>query len=267
MTRIEVLLALPLLAVIALTGCAAHEPDETASSVVADTGALREAAPTESSIRERCGSQLPPDAPVRSVRALGVGGTLVPAVVIGPESTSDTVLVLLHQVGTALCGWGSFATAAAAQGVTSILVDLCGYGDAVCTEGATGAVSAGLGLGLAEDLGARRTVLVGASMGGSETVLAVAGGAEADRWVDVSGPSTWAGIRLLTVAPRIAHRGLVVFARSDGKTEYAAAQALARRTDATFVDGGSGHGYELLTDLEGRLLRGGERLLAFAQSP
>lgn len=248
-----------------LASCSGDAPDQE-PTVLVDTGDPGSSDPTEASIRERCASQLPEQAPIRDVVSLGEDDeTRVPAVVVGPEETSDTVLVLLHQVGSALCGWGAFATAAAEQGVTSVLVDLCGYGDAECPEGSTGAVSADLGLGLAAELGATRTALVGASMGGSETVLAMAGGTDADVWVDVSGPSSWAGVQLLTAAPRIDEPGLVVFARSDGDAEYAAGQQLARRTDAEFLDGGRGHGYELLTDLDGALLPGGDRVLAFAQ--
>ncbi|WP_426246148.1 alpha/beta fold hydrolase [Nocardioides sp. LHG3406-4] len=266
MSRLGVLVTL---LVLPLAACAGEPPEEPAVFVdtTADPG---DPPPTEASIRERCASQLPPDAPIRDVRVLGEGegesGTRVPAVVIGPERPSETVMVLLHQVGTGLCGWGRFATRAAERGVTSVLVDLCGYGDATCPEGSAGEVSARLGLDLATtELGAERTALVGASMGGSETVLAVAGGTEVDVWVDVSGPSSWAGVDLLSVAHRVERPGLVVYARSDGETEYAAGRALARRTGAEFLDGGRGHGYELLTDFEGALIDGGERVLAFAQ--
>ena len=49
---------------------------------------------------------------------------------------SDTVMVLLHQTGTlGLCGWGRFATEAAASGVRSLAVDLCGYGGSECADG------------------------------------------------------------------------------------------------------------------------------------
>ncbi|MBA3781779.1 MAG: alpha/beta hydrolase [Nocardioides sp.] len=263
MRRLGVVLTL--LLVFVVSSCSGDTARDTLAENV-DTGDPAAFAPTEDSIRERCVSEMPEQVPIRDVLALGDGdATTVPAVVIGPEQTSDTVLVLMHQVGSALCGWGRFATAAAEQGVTSVLVDLCGYGDAQCPEGSTAAVSAQLGLGLAVELGATRTALVGASMGGSETVLAMAGGTEADAWVDVSGPSSWAGVQLLTVAPQIKTPGLVIFARSDGQPEYAAGKALARSAGAEFLDGGNGHGYELLTDYEGRLIAGGERLLAFAQ--
>lgn len=59
--------------------------------------------------------------------------------------------------------------------------------------------------------------------------------------------------------------GLVVQARSDGAAAYAKSRLLARRSDARFLDGGSGHGYELLTRLDGRLTRVGRAVLAHAE--
>ena len=106
---------------------------------------------------------------------------------------------------------------------------------------------------------------MGASMGGSLTVLAAAAGADVDAWIDVSGPSAWEGTELRRVAPDLPARGLVVQARSDGAAAYAQAKLLATRSGATFLDGGSGHGYELLSDYTGRISRVGRAVLAFAK--
>jgi dienelactone hydrolase len=112
-------------------------------------------------------------------------------------------------------------------------------------------------------------VLVGASMGGSMTVMAVASGADVDAWVDLSGPSGWDGVLLADLAPQVAQQGvpgLVVQATSDGQAEYAAAQTLARDSNAEFLDGGAGHGYELLVDPDGVLLPAGRAVLDLAQA-
>jgi len=238
-------------------GRAASEPaDGTASPV--------------SSLAERCGSALPSGAQVRELTLEGDGGLTLSAAAFGPER-ARTALVLLHQTGPGgLCGWGRFASRAAEQGLAVVAVDMCGYGDSDCPPGLESDPRAQVEPALAhvrDEVGARRVVLVGASMGGSNTVIAVSDGARVDAWVDVSGVSTWDGVRLQSRAGalRTAPPGLIVYARSDGPLEYAAARRLARTSGTRFLDGGSGHGYELVTDHRGRLLAAGRAVIRFAQ--
>jgi pimeloyl-ACP methyl ester carboxylesterase len=227
--------------------------------------------PATDALRERCLSAMPDAAPVEALTLTDGSGRRIAAAEFA-AATDDTVMVLLHQTGLGgLCGWGRFATRAAREGVTSLAIDMCGYGDSVCpADSANGDVDAADQVQPALDyartvLGARRVVLVGASMGGSSTVIAVAHGARVDGWVDVSGPGAWGTDVLLDLAGRLPGPGLVVYARSDGVLEYAAAQQFARRADARFLDGGEGHGYELMTDFTGRLLPGGRAVIDFAQ--
>jgi pimeloyl-ACP methyl ester carboxylesterase len=226
-------------------------------------------------IGERCPSGVPNEAMVTTTVLGGGDLSLLAAEFDVPEGVepTDTVMVLLHQTGTlGLCGWGRFATEAAATGVRSLAVDLCGYGGSECADGEGTAPEQQVDLAAAHarsEMGAEGVVLVGASMGGSRTVMAVAGGAEVDAWADVSGPSTWDGTTLADLAPEVSARGLpglVAHAPDDTPSEHAAAQALAAATGADFLDGDSGHGYELLTDNLGRLRPDGEELLAFVRS-
>ena len=221
--------------------------------------------PTEGQVRERCLSGIPDDAPVRGVSTLRGDGIATPAVDIGPATTSRTALVLLPQVNAGLCGWGKFATYAATKGVSSVLVDLCGYGDSACSEAGSDDVVGQVDLAAdhLRTLGAERVVVVGVSMGGSQSVRATAGGADVDAWADLSGPPSWDGDRLLDLADRIDLPGFVGYARSDGALAYASAQRLARRTGADFVDGGHGHGWEMLTSVFGRPRPFADRLLEF----
>lgn len=237
-----------------------------------DAPAHRGSGPATVTRVERCASALPAGTPVRDVRLTGSDGTDLSAADFGSSEGSATVLVLLHQTGpSGLCGWGRFAAAAAERGMASIAIDMCGYGDSECAPGVERDPAAQADLALAharDDLGARRVVLVGASMGGSSTVIAVADGVRADAWVDVSGVSSWDGVRLQSLADELADGGLpglVVYARSDGPLQYGAAQRLARTAGARFLDGGSGHGYALLTDTDGQLLPAGEAVLRFAR--
>jgi pimeloyl-ACP methyl ester carboxylesterase len=226
-------------------------------------------------IAERCESGVPGGAVVTTSVVGGGDLSLLAAEFDVPEGVepSGTVMVLLHQTGTlGLCGWGRFATEAAASGVRSFAVDLCGYGGSECADGEGTPADRQVDLAAAhvrEEMGADRVVLVGASMGGSRTVMAVAAGAEVDAWADISGPSTWDGTTLADLASDVSARGLpglVAHAPDDTPSEYAAAQALAAATGAAFLDGDSGHGYELLTDNTGGLRPDGEELLAFVRS-
>jgi pimeloyl-ACP methyl ester carboxylesterase len=229
--------------------------------------------PSAISVEERCDSGVPDDATV-STTLLDGGDelSLLAATFQAPDGVeeSGTVLVLLHQSGTfGLCGWGRFAAAAAATGVRSVAVDMCGFGGSECAEGAAAPPADQVDLAAAharDELGAEHVVLVGSSMGGSQAVVAVAGGAEVDAWVDLSGPSVWEGATLADLAPEVkaaALPGLVVHAPDDGPEEFAAARALAQATGAEFREGESGHGYELLLTSMGGLRPDGEHLLAW----
>ena len=223
---------------------------------------------TEADVRSRCLSGIPDDAPVRAVTTLRTDSIALPAVDIGPVTTSETAMVLLPQINAGLCGWGRFATYAAARGVSSVLVDVCGYGESDCTDAGIEDVAGQVDLA-AQHLrsrGATRVVVVGVSMGGSDAVRAVAGGADVDGWADISGPPTWERVRLLDLAARIDCPGFVAYARSDGAQAYGEAQRLAVRTGAEFVDGGHGHGWELLQTPFGRPRPFAGRLLGFVSS-
>ena len=223
------------------------------------------AGPTEGEVRERCLSGIPDGAPIRAVSTLRGDGIATPAVDVGPATSSRTAMVLLPQVNAGLCGWGKFATYAALRGVSSVLVDLCGYGQSDCSDAGIEDVVGQVDLA-ADHLrarGADRVVVVGVSMGGSQSVRAAAGGAEVDAWADLSGPPTWDGVRLLDLADRVDLPGFVGYARSDGALAYTAAHRLARRTGADFVDGGHGHGWEMLTSVFGRPRPLASRLVEF----
>ena len=221
----------------------------------------------ETSLADRCGSGIPEPSLVREATIVGPTDMELRAGVFS-TGPSETALVLLHQIGGAgLCGWGRFATAAAHAGVTSVAIDMCGYRDSFCAEiylQDPAAQVAAVASWARAELDARRVVVVGASMGGSQAVRAVAAGVEVDAWVDVSGPSSWDGQRLLGVADKIRQPGLVIHSEGDGFGEYRKAQQLAARAGAEFLRAPPGHGWDLVTNLEGDLSRVGVRLLRFA---
>lgn len=218
-------------------------------------------------LRERCLSAMPDDAPLEALTLRGATGGDLEAARMGP-ATNDRVAVLLPQVG-GMCGWGRWATAAAGAGLTSLLVNPCGYGESTCTAeqdaDPRNEVDAAVAIAR-QDYGAERVVLLGTSMGGSLTVIAVAHGADVDGWADISGPSEWDGVRLAGLARDLTPDGLVSMAPTDGQGAVEAAEALARAAGVPFLPGRSGHGWDLLVDpVSGAVTRIGRRLLAFAQ--
>ena len=179
------------------------------------------------------------------------------------------MVVLLHQTdGGGRCGWGPFGNAVAASGMTALAFDQCGYAGSDCSVPDPDDPLPQVRLALAfarKELGATRVVLVGASMGGSRVVRAVAGGARVDAWADISGPSEFDGVPLAPLADRITTPGLVALAAdADGEDEAAAAQALAVASGATWVPAEGGHGYTLLTD-DANLLPVGQQVLELAR--
>ncbi|MFE6507476.1 alpha/beta hydrolase [Nocardioides sp. NPDC057767] len=203
-----------------------------------------------------------------------------PAQVAGPEITlpairfsppegraPEAVLVMLHQTDGNRCGWGDFAILAALQGVAGLSFDQCGYGAADCRikdpEDPVPQVRAALSE-VEKQWPGVPVVLVGASMGGSQTVRAVAAGVDIDGWVDLSGPSTWAGVDLASIADKIRTPGLIAISEdADGAEEADAARALAEATSSEFVPADAGHGWELVVE-EGRLSTIGQQIVTYA---
>lgn len=258
-----------MLAVVAVlaSGCSGSDrTGDDAPTKAASTSALPDAT---SALRERCLSAMPDDAPLAAVTLTGRSGGEIEAARIGPE-VNERVAILLPQIG-GLCGWGRWATAAAEVGLTSLLVNPCGYGETECTADQDAdplhEVAAAVDLARGE-YGAERVVLLGTSMGGSLTVMAAAAGADVDAWADVSGPPAWEGVELARLAGSLPDDGLVVMAPSDGQRFFAAAEALARAAGVRFLPGRSGHGWDLLVNpVSGSVTRIGRQLMTLAEGP
>lgn len=196
-------------------------------------------------------------------------GRVLPAVTIGQ---GRTVVVLVHQTdGGGFCGWLSFAArVAAVPGEVALAFDLCGYGDSDCPDGNAGTDRQVEQVRMAIDEAVRRfhprrVVLVGASMGGSVTVLTAAVDRRVDAAVDLSGPDEWRDAVVHERASGVMVPLLVAMADDDGEAEVAAAQATAAAAgpDSRFVGAEAGHGYALLEDADGRPTALSEDVLAW----
>ncbi len=197
-------------------------------------------------------------------------GRRLPAVTTG---TGPTVVVLVHQTdGGGLCGWLDFAArVAAVPGQRAIAFDLCGFGDADCAEGnATPrrqVRQVRMAIDAAARLGARRIVVVGASMGGSLAVLTAAADRRVDAAVDLSGPDEWRDAVVHRHASGVRAPLLVAMADDEGPEAVAVARDTAHAAPrGEFVGAEHGHGYELLSDASGNPSAIADRVLAWIAS-
>jgi pimeloyl-ACP methyl ester carboxylesterase len=194
----------------------------------------------------------------------------IPAAVAGGGRTA---VVLLHQTdGNGLCGWLEFATTLAADpGLSVIAVDLCRYGEARCPAAENGTFEDADQTGpvalavrhARERLGARRVVVMGASMGGSVALMAAATLPGVDSAVDLSGPVDWAGIETIREGRELRVPVLVAMAEEEGVEQVEGARRIVGNAPAgsEFLPAEGGHGYELLNEVDGSLTPIADRVL------
>jgi predicted alpha/beta-hydrolase family hydrolase len=197
----------------------------------------------------RCG--LPEDPAARQVTLHGPGGSVLPAVAVGQ---GRTFAVLVHQTdGDGLCGFWPYADwLATKQGVHALLFDLCDFGRARCPDGKFSSnqqAQVALAVQWARNHGARRVVLVGASMGGA-LALSTAAGTPVDAVVDLSGPPTWPGAEADKAVAKITVPVLIATSPDDPYADYAAIHAAFNQITARpkrFIKGSGAHGWGLLS--------------------
>ena len=184
--------------------------------------------------------------PAVALVALPAPGERLPAVVLGRGGS--TGVVFANQSASSACGWLPYARAVARDGVRSVVFDYA----AASREDEV--LAAGRWL---RSHGARRVVLVGASIGGRAVVTAAARGGprQVDAVVSLSGERILgAQPDLLTDARRLRVPTLWVSSENDAYTKFAdETRQLYRgarghaRPDRLLVVGGADHGIDLLT--------------------
>jgi pimeloyl-ACP methyl ester carboxylesterase len=209
----------------------------------------------------RCGPE-PPGVQAAAYQPLTLTDPAVgriPAVRLG---AGRTALVLLHQTdGNGLCGWLPFLPVAAAAGYTTLAVDLCRYGEARCRKVDDGTFADAdqvdpvrLAVRYArERLGARRVVVVGASMGGAVALMSGVAVPGLAGVVDLSGPADWPGVDVARGGRALPVPALVAMADTEGEEAVTRARAVAERAPAgsAFLAAEHSHGWDLLTDADG----------------
>ena len=141
--------------------------------------------------------------------------------------------------------------------IRAVLVDLCRYGSEAQCPGSAFAddqrAQVALAVRYARNIGGKRIVLVGASMGGA-LALATATQTHADAVVDLSGPSKWPDAEAAPAARQLRVPALVVASPNDPNIDSAAVLAAYRLIPARskrFVPGDGPHGWDLLPDATG----------------
>jgi pimeloyl-ACP methyl ester carboxylesterase len=178
-------------------------------------------------------------------------GEQLPAVVLGRGGA--TGVVFANQSASVACGWLPYARAVARDGVRSLVFD---YGAASREDEILAAAK------WLRAHGARRVVLVGASIGGRSVVTAAARArpGTVDAVVSLSGERILGAQRDIIVdARRLRLPALWVSSENDGYTNFAqetrqlyrAARRHAR-PDRLLVVGGDDHGIDLLTGPQAR---------------
>lgn len=207
-----------------------------------------------------CGPQ-PPPVQASTYEPLTLADPEVGSVPAARLGEGRTALVLLPQTdGNGLCGWLPFMPVAAAAGYATLAVDLCQYGaqclavdagtftDADQTDPVEVAVRYAR-----EELGARRVVVMGASMGGSVALMSAVAVPGLTAVVDLSGPLDWPGVEVARGGRAVPVPALVAMASTEGDDAVAGARAVAERAPegSAFLAAETGHGWDLVTDPEG----------------
>jgi dienelactone hydrolase len=169
------------------------------------------------------------------------------------QGQGTTAIVLVHQVNQDHCGWSSQAGALAKK-YRVMSIDLRGYGTSQRAKGTTAfAYRNDIAAATAElrAKGAKKVVLVGASMGGSAVVVAGAFiNPPVDAIVAVSAPTNYKGQNAKTAAPKLTIPARFLAANDDGAA-VSSAKSLDRSATSSpnhqvvvFAEGG--HGWALL---------------------
>jgi pimeloyl-ACP methyl ester carboxylesterase len=221
---------------IAVVGCGGNGGDEAGPTTsTSGTTSATAAAP--------CGAE-----GVQAVTLTTGGGTEIDAALVGVGTTG---VVLGHQFRSDFCSWVPFAQQLAQRHMRALAINFV-------STSLDGDMVAG-----ARELlrrGAKRIILVGASMGGTAALVA-ATNIEVAGVVAVSAPREFSGLDALPAVRRLEIPVLFLAGRQDG--EFARdARRLYRATNsqakALVMVAGSEHGTDLLEDPEAR-----RALLAF----
>src|SRR6266568_2194244 len=192
---------LSLAAAAAAAGCGTPAHHQAATRSPAAPAPVAAATPTATRAAVGAADRYCLSAPERRAMRLlrGPGRDRLAALSIG---TGRVAVILAHQSSGSLCQWWPYARSLAAR-FRVVAFDFDGLGASLPGDGNYPGEVAGAAE-WARDHGARRIVLMGASMGGTAVMVAAArlGGGIAGV-IDLSGPADFAGLHALGAARRV----------------------------------------------------------------
>ena len=215
-----------LVLVLGAAGCGDETGDQAGPATAGSTTAATTAAAP-------CGAE-----GVQAVTVTTAEGTEVQGALVGQ---GETGVVLGHQFRSDFCSWVPFAQELARRGVGALAINFASI--ALDEDMIAGA----------EELrrrGAKRILLVGASMGGTAALVAAAK-SDADGVASVSGPREFSGLDALPAVRTLDVPALFLVARQDGRFAGDARRlyrATSARDKTLVVTSGFEHGTELLQD-------------------
>jgi pimeloyl-ACP methyl ester carboxylesterase len=230
-----------LAAVVLLAGCGGGEKHTAATAPRPPLG-----------LAKRCGAVV--EVPSRTLWFTASDGVRLAGAELGRGPRG---VILLHESPADLCGWVPYGETLAQRGFHVLLVDLRGYGDSArgLHGGARGAIADASGaVDRLNRLGAKHVVLVGASYGGVNALVAApALGSRISAVASLSGElNLGGGLDALDAVKHLHVPLLVLGSRDDPYLRQADARRLVRAAssaDKRLVefDGGV-HGWDLLAD-------------------
>lgn len=173
------------------------------------------------------------------------------------------VVIFVHESGrSGLCGfWPYAAWLADTKHVTSVLVDMCGYGASRCAGGkhddASWVDAVTAMVARARSHGAGHVSLVGASFGGTVALnAATSAGSNIDAVVDLSGEMHYGGLDSASAAKVLYAPTLYAVAPSDRYVRVADMRDLLKKTPTAekklvVAPKGAGHGWDMLAAPDG----------------
>jgi len=164
-----------------------------------------------------------------NARFATVDGVRLHGAVVGRGTTG---VVFAHQVAGDRCQWLDFAREVASDGYRVLVFDMRGYGASSGSANVRPDRDVAAAAAELRRRGARKVILVGASMGGTGVVAAAPGIRPAvSGVVDLSGPVGFGGANALPAARKLRRPALFVVGRDDG--DFAAATRALYRAAAT----------------------------------
>jgi pimeloyl-ACP methyl ester carboxylesterase len=176
------------------------------------------------------------------------GGARLAGAVLGRGSTG---VVLAHTTGADRCQWLPFARELAKKGYRALVFDMRGYGASTGITNTDPQLDVIAAAGELRRRGAKKIVLIGASMGGTGVVSAAPAIRPAVSGVaELSAPTGFGGANALSAAKQLKLPALFVAGRDDG--DFAAAtralyKATSTKDKRLHIAPSSWHGVDLVS--------------------